>query len=272
MTLILGLREAMAACMTVMMVIVEDDNLASPMYVEYLIHTDLSSTTKPASTHQPSPSAPPSSPSAVAGTTASTEPPSSTPTPPTPTTQLATPPVTPPKSTQKSPRTKKPAKPTPTRVGKLIHQFGKVSFTPDEVTLLGDAMAGEDGVEIESLAKDYKDFVASDARDISNEEAVKHVKRMIHAADCLPRTTNRRDGAPLCSLTRVRSSLQSQLINNREIQQVTAAYGRTLQTFVEDFGAAHDGSLIHVHSPGILLGYRFLLPSIVRPQLRRQII
>jgi hypothetical protein len=65
-------------------------------------------------------------------------------------------------------------------VGKVIHQFGKVSFTPDEV---GDAMAGEDGAEIESLAKDYKDFVASDARDISNEEAVKHVKRMIHAAN-----------------------------------------------------------------------------------------
>jgi hypothetical protein len=39
---------------------------------------------------------------------------------------------------------------------------------------------------------------------------------------------------------------------------VTTAYGRTLQSFVEEFGADHSGSLIHAHSPSIHLGYRFL--------------
>ena len=159
--------------------IVEDENLASPMYLEYLRCADISSTSQPAPIPQPASSAPTPSPCPAAVTAPSTEAPS------TPTAQLPTPPITPPKSTQKSPRTKKPAKPTPTRVGKLIHQFGKIGLTPDEVTLLGDAMAGEEGVEIASIAKDYKEFVASDERfrDVDDKEAVKHVKRMLHAAN-----------------------------------------------------------------------------------------
>jgi hypothetical protein len=57
-----------------------------------------------------------------------------------------------------------------------------MGLTPDKVTLLGDAMAGEEGVEIASIAKDYKEFVASDERnrDVDDKEAVKHVKRMLH--------------------------------------------------------------------------------------------
>ena len=158
--------------------IVRDYNLASPMYLEYLICTDISSTSELAPTPQPSSSASSSSPSPVE-TVPSIEAPS------TPTAQLATPPTTPPNSAQKSPRTEKPAKPTPTLVGKLIHQFGKVGFAPNEVTWLGDAMAGKEDMENESLARDYKAFVASDAgiRDVSDEDAVKHVKRMLHVAN-----------------------------------------------------------------------------------------
>jgi len=42
---------------------------------------------------------------------------------------------------------------------------------------------------------------------------------------------------------------------------VTAAYGQTFRSFVEEFGADHNGSLIHAHSPGVHLCYRFLALS-----------
>ena len=46
-------------------------------------------------------------------------------------------------------------------------------------------MAGEEGVEIASIAKDYKEFVAGDERirNVDDKEALKHVKRMLHAAN-----------------------------------------------------------------------------------------
>ena len=45
-------------------------------------------------------------------------------------------------------------------------------------------MAGEE-VEVESLAKAYKDFVIShpDIKDVNDKFAIKHVKRMLHAAN-----------------------------------------------------------------------------------------
>jgi len=46
--------------------------------------------------------------------------------------------------------------------------------------------------------------------------------------------------------------------DDSEIQQMTAAYGQTLQSFVAEFGADHDGSLIKAQSSGVHLGYRFL--------------
>jgi hypothetical protein len=167
--------------------IVEDDSLtAGPMYLNYLKYTDLRIVSKPRPNQQPSPS--PSLNTRLSSLSTNMH---STPTPPTPTTQLATPPITPPKSSQKSPRTKKLAKSTPTCVGKLIHQLKEIGFSSDKVILLGEAMVGAEGVNVESLVKAYKDFVASDPniKDVDDKLAKKHVKRMLHAANYIVLST-----------------------------------------------------------------------------------
>jgi hypothetical protein len=166
--------------------IVEDDTLtADSMYLNHFKYTDLRIVSKPRPSQQSSPLVPTTSPSLDTGLASPSTKAHSTPTPPTPTTQLVTPPITPPKSRQKSPSTKKSAKSTPTRVGKLIHRLEEIGFVPDEVTLLGEAMVGGEGVAVESLAKAYKDYVASDPKikDVNDKLAGKHVKRMLHAAN-----------------------------------------------------------------------------------------
>jgi len=167
--------------------IVEEDTLtAESMYLNHLTYTDFRIVSKHGPYQQPSPSETPiPSPSLDTGLASPSTNAHSTQTPRTPTTQLATPPITPPKSRQKSPRTKKSAKSTPTRVGKLIHRLEEIGLGSDEVTLLGEAMVGAEGVDVESLAKVYKDFVASDPKikDVDDNLAKKHVKRMLHAAN-----------------------------------------------------------------------------------------
>jgi len=56
------------------------------------------------------------------------------------------------------------------------------------------------------------------------------------------------------------------MADNREIRDVTAAYGQSLRTFVDKFQAAHAGTLINSSSPSIHLGYRFLAIAKYRRQ------
>jgi hypothetical protein len=177
--------------------IIENDTLtADSMYLNHLKYTDLRIVSKPGPSQQSSPSAPTTSPSLDTGLASPSTKAHSTPTLPTPITQLTTPPITPPKSRKKSPRPKKSAKSTPTRVGKLIHRLEEIGFGSDEVTLLGEAMVGVDGVDVESLqvAKAYKDYVASDAKtkDVNDNLAKKHAKRMLLACSKLHRPLSSR--------------------------------------------------------------------------------
>jgi len=172
-------------------VVVDNTLTSGDMYINHPKYTDLRIVSKLGSNPQTFPSAPTPSPSLDTGLASPRTSTPSTRTQPTPTTQLATPPITPPKSTQKSPRTKKSAKSTPTRVGKLIHRFKELGFSPDEVTLLGDAMVIAEGVNIDSLATAYKDFVAGDPniKDVNDKLAKKHVGRMLHAANYIVLST-----------------------------------------------------------------------------------
>jgi hypothetical protein len=247
--------------------IVQDDTpMANSMYLNHLKYTDLRIVSKTGPSQQSSPTAPTTSPSLDTGLASPSTNTHSTPTPPTPKTQLATPPVTPPNSRQKSPRTKKSAKSTPTRVGKLIHRLEEIGFAPDEVTLLGEAMVGAEGVDVDSLAKAYQNYVASDPniKDVTDNLAKKHVKRMLHAANYVVLSapvgvafaTQQHE---LLSLLFARTpeyvSLLSWLISNREVSKVASAYGQSLRSVVDNFQTSH---VCNASSPGLHLGYRFL--------------
>jgi hypothetical protein len=153
-------------------------------------------------------------------------------------------------------------------VGKLIHRLEEIGFGSDEVTLLGEAMVGVDGVDVESLqvAKAYKDYVASDPKikDVNDNLAKKHAKRMLHAANyivlsALVGVAFATQQHELLSLpfphTPEYVSLLSWLISNREVSKFTVAYGQSLRSFVDKFQVTH---VINASSPGLHLGYRFL--------------
>jgi hypothetical protein len=243
---------------------VQDDTpMANSMYLNHLKYTDLRIVSKTGPSQQSSSTAPTTSPSLDTGLATNTH---STPTPPTPKTQLATPPVTPPNSKQKSPRTKKSAKSTPTRVGKLIHRLEEIGFAPVDVTLLGEAMVGPEGVDVDSLAKAYQNYVASDPniKDVTDNLAKRHVKRMLHAANYVVlsapvgvafATQQHELLSLLFAHTPEYVSLLSWLISNRDVSKVASAYGQSLRSVVDNFQTSH---ICNASSPGLHLGYRFL--------------
>ena len=180
---------------------------------------------------------------------------------------LVTPPATPQK--KKDTNGKASNQSTPTRVGKALGRFALKVTTGPKRKMLSALFTQEDDT-VDVLVREYVDFVSQhpEIKAVDRKKGVQNMGRCIHVASYIPLSppsatliVDKQEMLALLFARDVKYIYSCMLTDNRDLEEVTAAVGKTLNSFIIEFKSPDKSaqtSVVRTQSPATHLVYRFL--------------